>query len=273
MNVRMMQKKIVFVGLSISILGMQGCMGREDHGSTGTQLSYYQAVVGWAKSLVGSAPTVTHDITTVFDKENVIPLVIIGSGPAGLGAGLYGARDNTETLIIEGQNPGGLLMYTTEVGNWGGQKSILGPDIIKELREQVAAAGAEFMADAVESVDFSQWPFVLKTMNGKTIHALSVVVATGASPRKLGVPGEDTYWGRGVTACAKCDALFFKGMDVVVVGGGDSAIEEALQLEIMLNPSPSWCVKGRYGQRQVCRSVLRIIQRLRCFITLKFKRL
>jgi thioredoxin reductase (NADPH) len=222
--------------LLLLIVAMPGCTNPENRAAGNNhETSYWQKVTSWARALIKGKSNLKYDMATIFDKENVVPLVVIGSGPAGLGAALYGARDNTTTLVIEGSNPGGLLMYTTDVENWAGAKKITGPEIIKELREHVVSVGTHFLADTVEKVDFSQWPFVLTTMGGKTINALSVVIATGASPKKLHVPGEETYWGRGVTACAVCDARFFKGEDVVVVGGGDSAIESAIQLANHVN--------------------------------------
>jgi len=175
------------------------------------------------------------DLNSALEKENVWPVVVIGSGPAGLGAALYTSRER-KTLVLEGNEPGGLLTKTSEVDNWLGEKSILGKNLIDKLKEHVkevdhaASAGVTFLADAVASVDFSEWPYQITTEEGTVIYALSVVIATGATPRTLGVPGEQQYWGAGVTTCAICDAPFYKGSDVVVVGGGDSAIEEATQL-------------------------------------------
>jgi thioredoxin reductase (NADPH) len=163
-------------------------------------------------------------------KENVVPIVVIGSGPAGLSAALYGARGGIDTLVIEGNKPGGLLTETTEVENWPGEISIMGPDLMIKMREQVKRFGVGFLADAVEKVDLTTWPFQIVTEGGQNIHALSLIITTGANPRKLNIPGEDIYWGSGVTSCATCDAPFFKDEQVVVIGGGDSAVEEALQL-------------------------------------------
>lgn len=170
------------------------------------------------------------DLSTLKDKENVFPIVIIGSGPAGLSAGLYGARAKKNTLVIEGPKPGGLLTETSYVENWPGFKAILGKDLMKELHGQAAHFGAQFLEDTVEKVDFSSWPYVITTEDGKTIHALTLIIATGASPISLGVPGEQEYWGKGVTTCAICDAPFYQDKEVIVVGGGDSAIAEAIQL-------------------------------------------
>lgn len=169
-------------------------------------------------------------INDALGKNNVYPLVIIGSGPAGLSAAVYGARQKIKTLVIEGGKPGGLLTETSYVENMPGFKSILGKDLINEIKEQALHFGATFINDIVEKVDVCHWPYSIETEDGKKIYALSIIVSTGASPRKLGIVGEDDYWGKGVTTCAICDAPFYKGKDVVVIGGGDSAVEEAMQL-------------------------------------------
>lgn len=171
------------------------------------------------------------DIESIFNKSNVHPLVIIGSGPAGLTAAIYGAREKLNPLIFKGGEPGGLLMKTTDVTNWPAEKVIVGGDLIEKLNKQVDALGVQWSYDSIESIDVSQWPYALKTDDGDIVYALSVVVATGARSLKLGIPGEDTYWGAGVTTCAICDASLEanKGKVAIVVGGGDSAVEEAMQ--------------------------------------------
>ncbi len=170
------------------------------------------------------------DMQRLEGKTNLMPVAVIGSGPAGLMAAIYCARGGKDTFVIEGNKPGGLLMDTTDVENWPGKTSIKGPEIIENLRAQAIHQGVKFVADAVERIDRSSWPYAIHTENGNQFHALSIIIATGASPRKLGVSGEELYWGGGVTSCAVCDAPFYKGEEVVVVGGGDSAIEEAIQL-------------------------------------------
>jgi len=162
--------------------------------------------------------------------ENLVPIAILGSGPAGLSAAIYGARANIKTVVLLGNKPGGALMETTYIENWPGREKILGSELIQNLKNQANKFGAEFLEDAVIKTDFSQWPYRLWTEDGKKLNALSVIIATGSTPRTLGVPGEREYWGKGVTTCAICDAPFHKGNDVVVIGGGDSAVEEALQL-------------------------------------------
>ena len=174
--------------------------------------------------------TAAFDLDHLASAKNLVPVVIIGSGPAGLGAGVYTARAGLYTIVIDGSKPGGLLMGTTEVENWPGEKIILGPDLIAKLRAQNQALGVKFMTATVAKVDLSQWPYEITTSDNLKIKALAVIVATGAAPKILGVPGEQEYWGKSVSACAICDAPFFKDLNVVVVGGGDSAMEEALQL-------------------------------------------
>lgn len=163
-------------------------------------------------------------------KKNLVHVAIIGSGPAGLGAAIYCARFKRNTLVFEGEKPGGLLTETSMVENWPGYVTIAGGELMEKMRVQAKRAGALFAQDQVTKVDFSVWPFVLHTVRGELLHALSVIISSGAVPRTLGVTGEQQYWGRGVTTCAKCDAPFYKGKRVVVVGGGDSAVEQALQL-------------------------------------------
>ena len=176
-----------------------------------------------------------YDFSQLAGKKNVYPIVIIGSGPAGLSAGLYGARAKKKTLVIEGSKPGGLLTETSYVENWPGFKAILGRELMKELKEQAAHFGASFLEDSVEKVDFSKWPYEIYTEDGKIIYALTVIIATGASPSPLNIPGEKEFWGRGVTTCAICDAPFYANKNVVVIGGGDSAIAEAIQLSAYAN--------------------------------------
>jgi thioredoxin reductase (NADPH) len=191
---------------------------------------FINVFAGCEKNAQDSVRSDRIEIKTVLNVKDIMPLVIIGSGPAALAAALYGARQGLATLVIAGNKPGGALTETTYVDNWLGRPHILGADLIKEMQAHVVEFGPQFMHDAVQSVDFNTWPFVVKTENGKTINALSVIIATGATPRVLQIPGEKEYWGKGVTTCAICDAPYYKGKDVVVVGGGDSALEEAMQL-------------------------------------------
>lgn len=171
------------------------------------------------------------ELATLQNYENVVPVLIIGSGPAGLGAALHPARDNKFPVIVMGDEPGGLLTRTGEVENWLGVPTTRGQDAIDHATQQVASFGTKFLYDTVTSVDVHEWPFEVHTADGLTLHALTLVIATGARPRTLGVPGEQESWGRGLSTCAKCDAWAYKNAEnVVVVGGGESAIEEAIQL-------------------------------------------
>lgn len=167
-------------------------------------------------------------------KERVI---IIGSGPAGLTAAVYAGRATLNPLVIVGNQLGGQISITAEVENYPGfpDPDLTGPELVDRMVKQAERFGARLEYDEVVEVDFSKGsPFYVKT-NGKEYEAEAVIVTAGASPRRLGVPGEDEYIGRGVSFCATCDGFFFRGKDVVVVGGGDSALEEGLFLTKFAN--------------------------------------
>ncbi len=153
--------------------------------------------------------------------------LIIGSGPAGFTAGIYSSRANLKTLIFEGWQPGGQLTTTTEVENFPGFKDgIMGPQLMTEMRAQAARFGVEYVTKDVTKVDFSSQP--LKVYVGEEEYlGKTVIIATGAKPRMLGLESEKTFWAKGVSACATCDGFFFKEKVVAVIGGGDSAMEEA----------------------------------------------
>lgn len=168
------------------------------------------------------------------EKERVI---IIGSGPAGITAAIYAARATLNPLVIVGNQLGGQISITAEVENYPGfpDPDLTGPELVDRMVKQAERFGARLEYDEVLEVDFSKGsPFYVKT-NGKEYEAEAVIVTAGASPRRLGVPGEDEYIGRGVSFCATCDGFFFRGKDVVVIGGGDSALEEGLFLTKFAN--------------------------------------
>src|SRR5215217_2207160 len=158
-------------------------------------------------------------------------VVIIGSGPAGLTAALYAARANLEPLVIRGLQPGGLIATTSEVENYPGfVEGVGGFDLADNMEKQAARFGTQFMDALVEQVDFSERPFKLTIDSGEIVTADTVIISTGASPRHLGVPGEELLANRGVSYCATCDGFFFRNKRVVVVGGGNSALDEGLFL-------------------------------------------
>ncbi len=160
--------------------------------------------------------------------ENVI---IIGSGPAGLTAALYAARANLNPLVISGNEFGGQIALTNEVENYPGfPEGITGPELVDLMKKQAERFGARLETDHVSAVNLKQHPWQCKTENGLEYEAKSLILATGASPRRLGVPGETEMMGRGVSYCATCDGFFFRNKEIAVVGGGDSALQEGLFL-------------------------------------------
>ena len=160
-------------------------------------------------------------------SDDVRDVIIIGSGPAGLTAAVYASRADLKPLMIEGFEAGGQLMLTTEVENYPGFiEGIMGPELMERMRSQAARFGTDYITDNVTSVDFTSRPFEVATTD-RSFKARSVIISTGASAKMLGVPGEKELLGHGVSTCATCDGFFFRDQELLVVGGGDSALEEA----------------------------------------------
>ena len=163
--------------------------------------------------------------------ENTYDVIIIGSGPAGLTAAIYNTRANLKTLVLAGRKWGGQLMLTTEVENFPGfPEGIMGPQLMMNMRKQAEHHGATVVDENFKSIDYSKKPFEITTDDEKKFYTKSVIIATGADTKWLQVPGEMEKIGRGVSSCAPCDAAFYREKKVIVVGGGDSAMEEALVL-------------------------------------------
>ena len=166
---------------------------------------------------------------------SVEEVIVLGAGPAGLTAALYAARANLSPLVITGNELGGQIATTTDVDNFPGfPEGVTGPELYDLMQRQAARFGARFQIDEATEVEMRRWPFRVKAHGGEH-EAKSLILATGASPRKLGVPGEQEFIGRGVSYCATCDGFFFRGKDLMVVGGGDSALQEGLFLTRFAN--------------------------------------
>ena len=156
--------------------------------------------------------------------------LIIGSGPAGYTAGVYASRAMLDPILVQGIEPGGQLTTTTEVENWPGDTEVQGPDLMLRMEAHARAMGTEIVGDIITSLDLSRRPFTATGDSGTTYTADAVILATGARAKWLGLPSEDRFKGFGVSACATCDGFFYRGQEIVVVGGGNTAVEEALFL-------------------------------------------
>ena len=179
--------------------------------------------------LGGETPAAESE-TSATPRPDVENVIIIGSGPAGWSAAIYAARADLRPLLITGNEMGGQIALTTEVENFPGFESITGPELVERMQSQAERFDTEVLIDYVTEIDVNGPPFTVTTANERVFKAKSIIVATGASPRRLGVPNEERLTGRGVSYCATCDGFFFRGKDIVVVGGGDSALQEALFL-------------------------------------------
>jgi thioredoxin reductase (NADPH) len=174
---------------------------------------------------IGSAKTKGAPMSTRHTR-----LLIIGSGPAGYTAAVYSARAMLNPILVQGLQPGGQLTITTEVENWPGDSHVQGPDLMVRMEDHAKAMGAEIISDYITSLDLSARPFTAKADSGTTYTADAVVLATGAQAKWLGIPSEEKFKGFGVSACATCDGFFYRGKEIVVIGGGNTAVEEALFL-------------------------------------------
>ncbi|MEM7547031.1 MAG: thioredoxin-disulfide reductase [Pseudomonadota bacterium] len=159
-----------------------------------------------------------------------IKILIIGSGPAGYSAGVYAARAMLDPVLVQGIQPGGQLTITTEVENWPGDTEVQGPDLMVRMEAHAKAMGTEIISDIIMSLDLSKRPFIAKGDSGTIYEAEAVILATGAQAKWLGLESEEKFKGFGVSACATCDGFFYRGKEVMVIGGGNTAVEEALFL-------------------------------------------
>lgn len=181
-------------------------------------------------SMGGGEATAVEPQTDAAPRPDVENVIIIGSGPAGWSAAIYTARADLRPLLITGNEMGGQIALTTDVENFPGFDAITGPELVERMQKQSERFGAEVLIDYVTEIDAESTPFTVQTASGRVFQTKAIIAATGASPRRMGVPGEERLTGRGVSYCATCDGFFFRGKDIVVVGGGDSALQEALFL-------------------------------------------
>ena len=164
------------------------------------------------------------------NKEAIYDVVIIGSGVAGLTAGMQAARAQLKTLVIEGAMPGGSLATVPKISNWPGEIEISGYQLMQKLHDHASRFGCKFLEETIKKADLSNEPFILTTKSDQIIKAHSIIIATGAKPKRLKIPGEDTYWGKGVAVCSRCDGPLFEEQKIAVIGGGNTAMHEAVNM-------------------------------------------
>lgn len=181
-------------------------------------------------SIYKTRKTINPSLSLITTQKNIVPVLVIGSGPAGLSAALYTSRAKLYTIVAAGSLPGGQLSEVNQIENWPGKKRSSGQEAIQDLEDQAEKFGTKLLNDTIISLDLTTWPFKARTENNSELYALSVIIATGRIPKKLDIPGVDTYWGHGVGVCTVCDAPFYKNQIVGVVGGGDTAADRAQQL-------------------------------------------
>lgn len=177
-----------------------------------------------------SVPHSTHKAESLDTSasKSAANIVILGSGPAGLTAAIYAARANLSPIVVEGEQPGGQLTITSDVENYPGfPEGVMGPDLMMGFRKQAERFGTQFMTGNVKKVSLNERPFTLTFSDGREVKAQTLIISTGASAKWIGIPSEKKLLGKGVSSCATCDGFFFRNMDIAVVGGGDTAMEEA----------------------------------------------
>jgi len=160
-------------------------------------------------------------------SKTIHPVIIIGSGPAGLTAAIYAARANLKPIVFEGNKPGGQLTGTTIIDNWPGSPGARGPELMMTMQKQARDAGARLIQELIVTADITSRPFSFTTESGEVFHSESLIIATGSTPNRLHCPGEERYWGKGVSTCSTCDGALYREKNIIVVGGGDSAMEAA----------------------------------------------
>jgi thioredoxin reductase (NADPH) len=185
-----------------------------------------------ALSCLSIGITLLASETATFNDEKKIsthwPLIIIGSGPAGLTASIYASRSEIPHLLFEGSEPGGHLMKAERIENWPGKKSDSGADLVMDMREHATSLGSNLIAESVTEINLSQRPFTIKTDAGNIFTADSVIIATGTQAKKLHVPNEEKFWGKGIALCSLCEGPFYKNKNVVIAGGGTVALKNAI---------------------------------------------